>query len=153
MGKPQFIHHPPQLMHETVYRRPFIQLFYSVKQKKMYNSYKNLTLGTSRGIEMVDSNVLVRVEAISNYSKLFFANGKSLVVAKLLSYFEEQLSDTHFVRLHRSHLVNIRYIRSYDRSQSAEVTLVNNEILTVAKRKRTEFRRALSHYNSLTAQA
>jgi len=109
-------------------------------------SYKNLTLGTCKGPEMVDSSVLVRVEAISNYSKLYFSNGKSLVVAKLLSYFEEQLSSVHFVRLHRSHLVNIRYIRSYDYKQRDGVILANDEFFTVAKRKRSEFRKAVTHY-------
>jgi two-component system, LytTR family, response regulator len=111
-------------------------------------SYKNLLLGTCRGVEVVDSNTLVRVEAISNYSKLYFANGKSLVVAKVLSFFEEQLSGVHFVRLHRSHLVNIRYIRSYDYRQRDGVILLNDELFTVAKRKRTEFRKAVTQYYS-----
>ena len=109
-------------------------------------SFKNLMLGTCKGTEVVDSSVLVRVEAISNYSKLYFSNGKSLVVAKLLSYFEEELSGVHFVRLHRSHLVNIRYIRSYDCKQRDGVILSNDELFTVAKRKRSEFRKAVNLY-------
>lgn len=38
---------------------------------------------TTRGFELVQINTIVRIEAISNYSKLFFINGNSLVVAKV----------------------------------------------------------------------
>jgi LytTr DNA-binding domain len=133
----------------------------SLINRKMFNTYTNKTdpqysqatgkenillLGTSNGLEIIDTNSILRVEAISNYSKLFFTDGRSLVVAKLLSWFEEKLGGVHFTRLHRGHLVNIRYIRSYNKFNGAEVVLVNNEKLAVSRRKRIEFKKAIYHY-------
>jgi DNA-binding LytR/AlgR family response regulator len=43
-----------------------------------------LLLPTCTGIELIDINAVIRIEAISNYSKLYFINGKTLVVAKVL---------------------------------------------------------------------
>ena len=105
-----------------------------------------LLLGTSEGLKIIDTNSILRVEAISNYSKLIFTDGRSLVVAKLLSWFEEKLPVIQFNRLHRGHLVNLRYIKSYNSVSKNEVVLSNNEKLSVSKRKRTEFKKAIYHY-------
>jgi two-component system LytT family response regulator len=105
-----------------------------------------LLLGTSRGLEVIDINSILKVEAISNYSKLFFADGKSLVVAKLLSWFEKKLAGDHFVRLHRGHLVNIRYVKSCDIFSNGGVVLINNERLAVSRRKKLCFKKAIYQY-------
>jgi two-component system LytT family response regulator len=105
-----------------------------------------LLLGTSKGLEIIDIDSILRIEAISNYSKLYFINGKSLVVAKVLSWFEEKLAHRRFSRLHRSHLVNMHYIRAYNAQNGSEVVLVNNERLTVSRRKRIEFKKAIYQF-------
>jgi two-component system LytT family response regulator len=107
-----------------------------------------LLLGTSEGLKIIDINSILRVEAISNYSKLIFTDGRSLVVAKLLFWFEKKLPGHQFNRLHRGHLVNLRHIKSYNSFSKNEVVLSNNEKLSVSKRKRTEFRKAIYHYYS-----
>ena len=109
-------------------------------------SKENILLSTSGGLRIIDTNSILRVEAISNYSKLIFTDGRSLVVAKLLSWFEEKLPGHQFNRLHRGHLVNLRYIKSYNSFSNNEVVLSNNEKLSVSKRKRTEFKKAIYHY-------
>jgi two-component system LytT family response regulator len=111
-----------------------------------------LLLGTSKGLEIIDIDSILRIEAISNYSKLYFINGKSLVVAKVLSWFEEKLAHRLFTRLHRSHLVNMQYIRAYNAQGGSEVVLVNDERLTVSRRKRIEFKKAIyQFYGNLPA--
>ena len=50
----------------------------------------------------------VRIEAVSNYSRIYFADGNTMVVAKVLHLFQNLLPETMFVRVHRSHLVLIR---------------------------------------------
>ena len=105
-----------------------------------------LLLTTNRGLEIIDINSILRVEAISNYSKLFFADGRSLVVAKLLSWFEKKLAGNHFIRLHRGDLVNIRYIRAFDNIGDGEVILLNNDRLAVSRRRRPELKKAIYLY-------
>ncbi len=76
----------------------------------------------------------------------FFANNKTLVVAKLLRWFEECLGSGSsplggeerggFIRIHRTHLVNGNFIHYY---QSGKIKLLNGELIDVAKRKKTYF--------------
>ncbi|MBL7748007.1 MAG: hypothetical protein JNM19_11300, partial [Chitinophagaceae bacterium] len=42
-----------------------------------------LLLPSCKGLETIDINTIVRIKAISNYSKLYFENGKTLVLAKV----------------------------------------------------------------------
>ena len=71
---------------------------------KIYSPLKNiLALPTNRGVEFIDTSTIIRIEAKSNYSKLHFVNGKSLLVAKVLGWFEGKLPADQFVRIHRTH--------------------------------------------------
>jgi two-component system, LytTR family, response regulator len=94
---------------------------------------------TDRGMQVIDVHSIIRVQSLSNYSKLFFQNGKTLVVAKVLRWFEERLSVHKFVRIHRTHLVNSGCLRKFNNNHTIEIELINGERLTVARRKRTDF--------------
>lgn len=94
---------------------------------------------TDRGLQVIDIHSIIRVQSISNYSKLFFKNGKTLVVAKVLRWFDERLSAHRFVRIHRTHLVNSGCLRTYNSSNTVEIELMNGEKFTVARRKRNLF--------------
>jgi len=109
-----------------------------------------LLVPTDKGIAFLNINSIVRVEAISNYSRLFFSDNKTMVVAKLLRWFEERLSLSDgqpgtgrelFIRIHRTHLVNKKFIRYYE---LGKIKLANGECIDVAKRKRTHFFKCLN---------
>ena len=94
---------------------------------------------TDKGLQVISVQSIIRVQSISNYSKLFFKNGKTLVVAKVLRWFEERLLMYNFLRIHRAHLVNSDCLRGFNNTHTIEVELTNGERLTVARRKKTDF--------------
>ncbi len=102
-----------------------------------------LKLPTCKGLEFIDTSTIVRVEAMSNYSKLFFNNGKTLVVAKVLHWFEESLSAILFIRTHRTHLINKNFIRQYINADGGKLVLCNGECIDVSKRKKNNLLRHL----------
>jgi two-component system, LytTR family, response regulator len=58
-------------------------------------------------------NEIVRIEALSNYSKIHLLNGKYIVLAKVLRWFEDILPQELLVRVPHSYLININYISLY----------------------------------------
>jgi len=96
---------------------------------------------TSTGFTIVSLNDLVYCEGDSNYTVLYFQNGTSLHVAKLLTYFEDLIRDTDhiFYRVHRSYLINIEYIHEYRNCRSRKVVLTNQVEIPVSNRKAKEF--------------
>ena len=98
-----------------------------------------LLLRTSKGIEVIAVGTIVRIEGSSNYSKLFFLNGKTLVVAKLLKWFEEKLAASQFFRIHKTHFINTDFIAQYVDGMGGKVCLQNGVWLNVSKRKKSVF--------------
>ena len=69
-----------------------------------------ITLATSEGRYFFNPEEIVRLEASSNYTRIFFTNNTKLVSAKVLKEFVSMLEPFGFVRTHRTHLVNRKHI-------------------------------------------
>jgi two-component system LytT family response regulator len=102
-----------------------------------------VVLSTCTGIMIIPVQQIIRIQSISNYSKLFFKDAcpatggrKTLVVAKVLRWFQEQTCFFSFVRIHRTHFVNINYIKSYSDGKIGLLLLHNGEKLSIARRKK-----------------
>lgn len=99
----------------------------------------SLLLNTSAGNFLIDTNNIVRIEASSNYSKVFFSPAidgrKMLVTAKVLKWFEERLPGQYFTRLHKSHLVNNRFLQS-QQFTGKTFKLREGEIIQVSRRRK-----------------
>lgn len=101
-----------------------------------------LTVATVGRVDHIEWRLLVRVEAFSNYSKLFMANGKTLFVAKVLKKFEEQLSEEVFIRSHKTHLVNRMFVRTYIKGDQAFLLLANGDRIPVSRNRRKKMDQA-----------
>lgn len=98
-----------------------------------------ITISTNDGVEFHEIGSIIRIESSSNYCKVFFMDGKSMLVTKLLKDFEETLLPYRFFRIHNSHLINLNYIKKYIRGDGGQVILENNETIDVSRRKKEEF--------------
>src|SRR5687768_1644431 len=92
-----------------------------------------------RGREIIDWNRLVRIEADSNYCRLFLENGKTVFVAKVLKKFEKELDRQRFIRPHKTHLVNKNFIAFYIKGVNASLMLSTGEQIPVARSKKSLF--------------
>lgn len=95
-----------------------------------------LAVATVGKVDHIEWRLLVRVEAFSNYSKLFLADGKTLFVAKVLKKFEEQLSEDVFIRSHKTHLVNRMFVQSYVRGEQSFLLLANGDKIPVSRNRK-----------------
>ncbi len=95
-----------------------------------------LRISYDRGTRFVMPEQIVRVEALSNYCRIHFTQGYPMTVAKLLQWFEAELPDTMFARVHRSHLVNRIHIEHISTGRNGVVQLRNGERVTVSRRRK-----------------
>ena len=120
----------------------------------MESNVQPVVLPTSKGIIIIPAQQIFRIQSISNYSKIFFSPSKevikTLVVAKVLCWFEEQAALISFVRIHRTHFINTRYIKSYS-TKGGLVTLYNGETFSVARRKKAGLSQRLNSLNNSCA--
>ena len=116
-----------------------------MKQTTVTGNTHTFLLPTNKGGQLVCTQNILRIQASSNYCKLFFTDGTSLVVAKVLKWFEDKLAaltyekragDEDFIRIHHAHIINAVYLQQYSKSNSM-VQLNNNEWITVSRRKKS----------------
>lgn len=79
---------------------------------------------------------IIRMEAKSNYTKVYFKDHPPLLMAKVLHLYEEILRPYGFVRTHRSHLINANYIRNLD--QNNIVHMHDASHVELSRRKKRE---------------
>jgi len=95
-----------------------------------------ITIPHNRGIRLVLANQIIRIEGRSNYSKIHFATGHPMTVAKVLHWFEEKLPQQMFARVHRSHLVNKMFIQEINGHNNNSLLLTNGESIGMSRRKK-----------------
>jgi two-component system LytT family response regulator len=104
-----------------------------------------IVLSTTEQIYVVDIDTIIRCESDNYYTRFYFTTGKSLLVSKTLKEFEELLKDHDFIRPHKSHLVNLNFIRGYQRQESGQILMTDGSTIPVSRRKREQVLRIISH--------
>jgi two-component system, LytTR family, response regulator len=122
----------------------------SAKLDILFHNLKTLQSGTKKicvpvatGFTFIEVAEIVRCESKINYTTLFLKDKKKLVVAKTLKEFEEMLSELNFFRVHNSHLINLNYIKSYNKGKGGFVTLTDNSEIEVSTRRKEDFLKAI----------
>ncbi len=108
------------------------------------NEFNKIALPTFEGYELEKVNNIIYCQAEENYTKIYTNRNEVIMVAKTLKSIEELLPDSMFFRIHKSYLVNLNYIKSYNKSQGYKVILENGIRLDVATRRNDEFVKALT---------
>jgi two-component system, LytTR family, response regulator len=104
-------------------------------QKPETEEYR-LAISTSEGVFFYLPSEIIHCEGESNYTKFFLEGGKSLMVSHTLKDYESILSDYGFVRVHKSHLVNMKYVTKVDRD--GFLWLSNGQSVPVSRRRKEE---------------
>ena len=122
-----------------------IQSRLDILTSSLKSHFDKISLPSNDGLIIVEIQDLVRFEAAGNYSTVFLSNGDNIVVTKTLNQFEDILTGLYFIRIHNTHLINLRYVKKYQRGQGGTVTMNNGTLLTVSRTRKDKFIEGLRH--------
>jgi len=110
------------------------------RMKQLYHNLSqpgNPRIGLPAGdrIEFKEVSKIIRCEGEGNYTHIWFEARKHTLVSKTLVEFEDLLQEFGFVRVHKAHLVNLKYVRAYIKSENM-LKLSNNEYIPVSRRRK-----------------
>lgn len=97
-----------------------------------------LRILTNNGMQFISQREVLLIEADGRYSIFHLAEGKTLVTAKNIGRFEEELYYKGFFRVHKSYLINCEHISLVAEGTNALVVLSDKRTIEIARRKRTE---------------
>ena len=100
---------------------------------------KRIRVPVFNGFVMIPVNEIIRCESAINYTTFFLKDKQKLLVAKTLKEYDEMLSGYHFFRIHNSHLVNLAYVKSYNKGKGGSVILTDGSEIEISTRRKDEF--------------
>ncbi|WP_319230861.1 LytTR family DNA-binding domain-containing protein [Draconibacterium orientale] len=95
-------------------------------------------LPTNDRIEFVEVKNIVHCKGESNYTHIYLHEKKHLLVAKTLVEFEDLLKEHSFVRTHKSHLVNLKHVVAYSKTDGGTLELSNGDKIFISRRRKDE---------------
>ncbi len=110
------------------------------------SAIKKITLPNGKGYSIIDVDNIIHLEADSNYSVFYLANSEKIAVSKTLKEYEEILPENKFVRIHKSSIVNLSYLKEYN---GIHVVLKNGKTIAVSRRRATEFLEKIKIFTNL----
>ncbi len=122
-----------------VRNHPNIQPRLDILSRSLSNHFDKISLPSNDGLIIVEINDIVRFEAAGNYSTVFLASGERIIVSKTLNQFEEILVGLHFIRIHNTHLINLKFVKKYQRGQGGMVTMNNGNQIPVSRTRKNDF--------------
>ena len=104
-----------------------------------------LGISTSEGVLFHFVKDIIRLEAQQNYTEFTLANSPRKILASVnLGEYEEQFKPyREFMRVHRSHLINLTYVQKYTRGDGGYLVMKDGGLVSVSKRLKDEVLRRL----------
>ncbi|MEO1011632.1 MAG: LytTR family DNA-binding domain-containing protein [Bacteroidota bacterium] len=99
---------------------------------------ERISLHTLDKIIIVNLDDIVRCQSDSNNTIFYLTDQRKIFVTKTLKYFSDMLGGYQFLRIHQSHLVNLRYISAFIKTDGGYLMLKNGENVPVSVRKKAE---------------
>jgi two-component system LytT family response regulator len=100
-----------------------------------------LVLGSKQGERRFQMKDIIRCEADSNYTLIHMNGNKKFMASKTLGEIGEMLSESQFLRVHKSHLVNPEYIDHI--TDAYELVLKEESRIPISRRRASEVKRFL----------
>jgi two-component system LytT family response regulator len=100
------------------------------------NSCKTIALSSSDKVEFIEVSTIIRCESDSNYTTFFLKNGEKLLVSKTLKEYDELLSPYGFLRVHQSHLINLKEMKSYIKTDGGYIQMKDGSSVSISRQRR-----------------
>jgi len=107
-------------------------LINNLQQKKPENF--KLALSTTEGVSFFDPAHIMYCEGENNYTRFVFLNHKPMLISKTLAEYEEILAEHQFIRIHKSYLINKRYVVKVDKE--GMVFMKDGKTLIISRRRK-----------------
>jgi two-component system LytT family response regulator len=104
-----------------------------------------IALPTGKEIRFTDPGEIIRCQSSNNYTTFFLTDGEKILVSRPIFEFEELLKAYGFIRCHQSHLVNIKYVKSWVKEDGGYLMLTDKSEIPVSKQRREAIKEALKY--------
>lgn len=144
-----FLTKPLQLLELREFYNKLIKIeFTEIQRESADSSY--IVVNRQDKAYFLEKKDIIKIEASGAYSDMYTVSGK-VSASKSLSYYNNVLDTSTFLRIHRSIFVNINHIKQLNKSPdgTGELILTNNISVKLSKLKKDKFLNLIMELNKL----
>lgn len=105
-----------------------------------------LAVTINNGYEYIALEEIIRLEADRSYCAIILKGGKKLLVSKCLNEFNKLLRGKDFYRIHNSHMINLRHVVKFVRTDGGFVKLSDGSEVPLSRNKKDEFLQMMKEF-------
>ncbi len=99
---------------------------------------RQVIVPTVEGFELIKMEEIVRLQGNGNFTDIFLSDGRKKMACRFLKHYAEILPYP-FVRVHKSHVININFVTSFNRSMGGYVVLHDKKEIYISPGYKEEF--------------
>lgn len=103
-----------------------------------HSKFQKMCIPTSEGFELIFISDINYLEADGAYTHFYMPNSLKITATKNLGFYEEELKDEPFLRVHQSFIVNINKVRQYLKADNGYVVMSTGKPIKVSRSKKEE---------------
>jgi two-component system LytT family response regulator len=96
---------------------------------------KKIALPQLGSISFIEVDDMVSLQADSNYTIIHLKDMQKIVISKTLKDFEDLLDEHQFARIHKSYIVNLKYIKEYSTIDGGIVKMTDGNHWSISRRQ------------------
>ncbi|MBI2270101.1 MAG: response regulator transcription factor [Bacteroidetes bacterium] len=108
---------------------------------------KKIVLSSQESDRIVPIDNILRCEAKESYTLFYLISKEIILITKTLKEYDGLLGEYGFIRVHKSHLINSKYIKKYVKNEAPYIIMEDNAQIPVSRRKKDELRNQLKKIN------
>lgn len=117
--------------------------------QKSRNTYplphtKLIGIPTIEGLEFIDTDKIIRCEGLQKCTLIVTTEKTDIISSYNIGKFVDLLEENGFFHCHRSHLINLQYVKKYTREGYIFFS-ANSKPVPLARRKRSAFLGEMRH--------
>jgi len=101
---------------------------------------ERITINHSKGFKIVDDDDIVHLKADGNCTLIFFEDKSKYLDTRTLRIYEDILNPNKFCRIHKSHIINVSYLKEYSSEDGYFAVMKDNSKLPISRSRIEEFK-------------
>jgi len=101
------------------------------------NAFEKIGISALDGVHFVRLSEIVRLEAEDNYTHFMLRTGDKITASRTIKAYEDTLAQLNFVRVHKKHIVNMNFMKTYIKGEGGYLILDNGDSIEVSRRKKS----------------
>jgi len=98
-----------------------------------------IVLPLLNGFEVVQVKDIIRCQANDNFTVFHLVDSSEKMICRTLKFYENILTDFDFLRIHKSHMINMQHVKKYIKGKGGQVVMNDDSEVDVSANRKKEF--------------